>query len=283
MAYIGDSTSKEERGSGMGILGAAGGLGTIFGPALGGLMADYGLSVPFFFAAAMSLLSVILIAAFLPESRTAVNRSKSKSGNPVLDVRTWGRALFSPIGPLLIQSFIVMAGLTLFFGIFGLYALERFDYGTQEVGFIFTVLGLMMAVGQGLLVGPLIKRWGDITVMKVGFLTSTLGLLAMMAADRLWTLLAATAMFSLANALVSPAVSALTSKRTYMDQGLTMGLSNAFGSLGRITGPPIGGLAFDLDWRWPFIGAAVVMGAGFVVSYRVKEEGDRDQGEGSRE
>lgn len=273
MAYIGDSTTENDRSRGMGILGAAGGLGTIFGPALGGMLADFGLSVPFFFAAGMSLLSVILIAAFLPESRPAADRIEHQVGKLALDVRGWGQALFSPIGPLLIQAFIVMAGLTLFFGIFGLYALERFDYGAQEVGLIFTVLGLMMAVGQGVLVGPLTKRWGDVVVMRIGFLTSALGLVAMMAADRFWTLLAATAFFSLANALVSPSISALTSKRTSMDQGVTMGLSNAFGSLGRIAGPPIGGLAFDLDWRWPFIGAAVVMGAGFVVGYWVKEDG----------
>jgi DHA1 family multidrug resistance protein-like MFS transporter len=276
MAYISDSTSEEDRSRGMGILGAAGGIGTIFGPALGGLLADWGLSVPFFFAAGMALLSVVLIAVFLPESLALKNRRSRETHQPALDLKAWWQALSSPIGPLLVQSFIVMAGMTLFFGIFGLYALERFNYGTQEVGVVFTILGLMMAVGQGLLVGPLTKRWGDVQVMKVGFIFSAVGLIAMMAADRFWLLLAATGFFSLANALVSPAVSALTSKRTCMDQGVTMGLSNAFGSLGRIAGPPIGGLAFDLDWRWPFIGAAVMMGLGFVVSYKVKGEGEGD-------
>ncbi|MGD8603657.1 MAG: MFS transporter [Anaerolineales bacterium] len=273
MAYIGDSTTEEDRSRGMGVLGAAGGMGTIFGPALGGLLADWGLSVPFFFAAGMALLSVLLIAVFLPESLPIENRRTSQERQLPLNLKAWWEALFSPIGPLLVQSFIVMAGMTLFFGIFGLYALEHFQYGTQEVGVVFTVLGLMMAVGQGLLVGPMTKRWGDVRVMKVGFLFSAVGLIAMMAADRFWLLLVATGFFSLANALVSPSVSALTSKRTSMDQGVTMGLSNAFGSLGRIAGPPLGGLAYDLDWRWPFIGAAVVMGAGFLVSYGVEADG----------
>lgn len=272
MAYIGDSTSEDERSRGMGILGAAGGLGTIFGPALGGLLADWGLSVPFFFAAGMALLSVLLIAIFLPESLAIENRRTRQERQPLLGLKAWWSALFSPLGPLMVQSFIVMAGMTMFFGIFGLYALERFDYGTREVGIIFTVLGLMMAVGQGLLVGPLTKRWGDAQVMKVGFLFSAVGLIAMMAADRFWLLLAATGFFSLANALVSPSVSALTSKRTRMDQGVTMGLSNAFGSLGRIAGPPVGGVVFDVDWRWPFLAAAAVMAVGFVISYGVNED-----------
>jgi DHA1 family multidrug resistance protein-like MFS transporter len=188
-------------------------------------------------------------------------------------LRLWWGALFSPIGPLLVQAFLVMAGMTIFFGVFGLYALERFGYGTGEVGIVFTVLGLMMAVGQGVLVGPLTKRFGDVRVMKLGFALSAVGLLAVMAADRFWLLLLAMGSFSLANSLLSPAVSALTSKRTSMDQGVTMGLSNAFNSLGRIAGPPLGGVTFDLDWRLPFIGSAIVMVIGFAVSFGIKDAG----------
>lgn len=96
----------------------------------------------------------------------------------------------------------------------------------------------------------------------------------MMLANRFWLPLVTTAFFSLANSLVSPAVSALTSKRTNLDQGITMGLNNAFGSLGRIFSPPIGGLVFDLDWRLPFIGAAMLMASGFLVGFRVDSETD---------
>jgi DHA1 family multidrug resistance protein-like MFS transporter len=268
MAYIGDSTTEEDRGGGMGVLGAAGGIGTVFGPALGGLLADFSLSTPFFVAAGLSLLSVLSIALFLPESLERRQRRNPQGGLSPLGIKAWAGALHSPIGTLLVQAFIVMAGMTLFFGIFGLYALERFNYGTGEVGVIFTVLGLMMAVGQGLLVGPLTKRFGDLAVMKLGFLLSSLGLLAIMAADQFGLLLAAVGFFSLANALVSPAVSALTSKWSKLDQGITMGLSNAFGSLGRIFGPPLGGFVFDLDWRLPFLSSALIMLIGFLVSAR---------------
>jgi DHA1 family multidrug resistance protein-like MFS transporter len=229
MAYIGDSTSEQERGGGMGILGAAAGLGTIFGPALGGLLADFSLSTPFFFAAGMSLLSVLLIAAFLPESLPQAERITPETKETTLNLRGWWTALSSPIGSLLVQAFLVMAGLTLVYGILGLYALERFDYGTREVGIIFTSLGLMMALGQGLLVGPLTKRFGDVLVMKVGFLLSGITLIGVLLADRFWLILVTIGLFSLANALLSPAVSSLTSKRTTMSQGVTMGISNAFG------------------------------------------------------
>lgn len=272
MAYIGDSTSKEERGGGMGILGASAGLGTIFGPALGGLLAGYSLSTPFFFAAGMSVVSVLLIAVFLPESLPEAERVSLGIKKPTVNLRTWWTALLSPIGPMLVQAFLVMAGLTLFYGILGLYALERFSYGTKEVGVIFSVLGLMMAVGQGLLVGPLTKRFGDVTVLKLGFVLSGFSLLGVMAADRFWLILVTIGFFSLANALLSPAVSALTSKRTTMSQGVTMGLSNSFGSLGRIFGPPLGGMALDAHWSLPFLSASAVMFIGVVVSVRIPED-----------
>jgi DHA1 family multidrug resistance protein-like MFS transporter len=278
MAYIGDSTSEEERGSGMGILGAAAGLGTIFGPAIGGLLADFTLSTPFFFAAGMSLISVLLIAVFLPESLPESNRSELEIKTKAFDLKAWRDALLSPIGPLLLQAFLVMAGLTLFYGILGLYALERFNYGTKEVGVIFSALGLMMAVGQGLLVGPLTKRYGDVAVMKLGFILSALTLLGVMLADRFWLILLTIGCFSLANALLSPVVSSLTSKRTTLNQGVTMGLSNSFGSLGRIFGPPLGGVVFDLHWSLPFLSSAAVMLVGFFMSTRIPSDQEAPSG-----
>ena len=90
MAYIGDSTSERDRSAGMGVLGAAAGIGTIFGPALGGLLADFSLSTPFFFAAGMSLLSIILIAIFLPESLSKENSTDRGAQSTALDLKAGG-------------------------------------------------------------------------------------------------------------------------------------------------------------------------------------------------
>ena len=272
MAYISDSTSEEDRGGGMGMLGAAGGLGAIFGPAVGGLLAERSLSFPFFIAAGMSFLALVLIAILLPESLPQSDRSPRTTDQPIFDLRAWWKALFSPIGSLLVLTFLVTGGLMIFYGILGLYALERFGYGTSEVGVIFTILGLVSAVGQGLLVGPLTKRFGDPAVIKIGFLLSTASLLIVMLAGQYLTLLVTIGFFSLTNALLIPAITSLTSKRATLNQGVTMGLSNSFISLGRIFGPTLGGLTFDLHWGLPFISGSVVMLIGFLVSLRwVKE------------
>jgi DHA1 family multidrug resistance protein-like MFS transporter len=272
MAFISDSTSEEDRGGGMGILGAAGGLGAIFGPAMGGLLAERSLSFPFFIAGGMSVLALILIVLLLPESLPESDRSPRITNQPVLDIRSWWKALFSPIGSLLILVFLVTGGLMIFYGVLGLYALERFGYGTSEVGIIFTILGFVSAIGQGLLVGPLTKRFGDPVVIKVCFLLSTVTLLTVMSADQYIPLLVTIGFFSLANALLVPSITSLTSKRTTLSQGVTMGLSNSFVSLGRIFGPTLGGLVFDLHWGLPFVSASFVMLIGFFVSLHwVKE------------
>jgi DHA1 family multidrug resistance protein-like MFS transporter len=272
MAYISDSTSEEDRGGGMGILGAAGGLGTIFGPALGGLLAEHSLSRPFFVAGGLSFLALVMINLLLPESHPASAQASERVDLAALDLRAWWGALFGPMGAMLIMAFIATGGMMLFYGILGLYALERFGYGTQQVGVIFTILGLVTTAGQGLLVGPLTRRLGDLAVIKIGFLLSSIGLLAVSLADRYGLLLLSVGFFSLSNALLIPAITSLTSKRATLSQGVTMGLSNSFVSLGRIFGPALGGLVFDLNWALPFLSGSMVLLLGFLWSLRERVE-----------
>jgi DHA1 family multidrug resistance protein-like MFS transporter len=246
---------------------------------LGGLLAEQSLSLPFFVAAGMSFLALVLVYLLLPESLPQGDRAPRTTDQPVFDLRSWWKALFSPIGPLLILTFLVTGGLMIFYGILGLYALERFGYGTSEVGVIFTILGLVSAIGQGFLVGPLTKRFGDSKVIKFGFLLSAVTLPTVMLPGQYVPLLITIGVFSLANALLIPAITSLTSKRTTLNQGLTMGLSNSFVSLGRIFGPTLGGVVFDLYWGLPFVTASVLMLIGFLVSLRwVKEKQDIQTG-----
>ena len=267
MAYVGDSTVKEERGGGMGVLGAAVGLGTVLGTGLGGwLSGDGALQRPFFIAAAFSLLAVILIYLFLPESLPAHARRQPdarRRGSFIHDLRL---ALRSPIGVLLWLAFLVTAGLTMFYGIFGLYALEAFGFGPQEVGVLLMVMGLVSAVGQGVLSGPLTKRFGDVWVIKVMLLLSVFAFLLIAAANSFVTLSLTMGLFVLATALVIPAMTALTSQRAPLEQGITMGLSNSFMSLGRIAGPLLGGVAFELHILYPFFGGAAILLVGFGVT-----------------
>jgi DHA1 family multidrug resistance protein-like MFS transporter len=128
------------------------------------------------------------------------------------------------------------------------------------------VLGLVSALTQGLLAGPLTKRWGDETVIKGAMLGTVAGYLLMLLANSYLTILLSTAFFALMTALQVPALTSLTSRRATIPQGIAMGLSNSFISLGRIVGPVFGGAVLDIHLGLPYMSGAVVMLGGFVMS-----------------
>ncbi|MBN1135248.1 MAG: MFS transporter [Anaerolineae bacterium] len=267
MAYIGDSTTEEERGGGMGALGAATGLGMVLGPALGGLLGSASLSTPFFLTAAVCLVTLLLVLLFLPESLPADARTQALPGARfTFQMRDLRHVVLGPLGILLFMAFLVSFGLTNFQGIFGYYALKKFGYGTEEVGWILTVVGIVAALTQGVLTGPLTKRWGEAAVIKGTLLASAVTFALLLAANDLATVLITTGLFTLPNALLRPAVMSLTSRQAGAHQGTAMGLNNSFNSLGRVVGPVWAGFAFDLNYSLPYLSGAAIMLAGFLVS-----------------
>lgn len=266
-AYISDSTTEEDRSGAMGALGAATGLGMMLGPAVGGWLGTVSLATPFFITAAFCLLTLGVIALFLPESLPAEARAAlPEAERRLVRPRELWQALWGPIGALLFLTALVMFALSNFQGIFGLYALDEFGFGTQEVGWIMTGVAVVAALGQGLLTGPLTKRFGDVPVMRVCFLFSAVSFGLILLADNFWTLLLTISFFILPNALLRVTVVSLTSQRAEMGQGAAMGLSNSFTSLGRIVGPVWAGYSYDVDTAYPFWSGAVAMLVGFVVS-----------------
>ena len=265
MAYIGDITSEEERGGGMGTLGAAMGLGIIIGPAVGGLLATDSLSMPFFLSSVFSLLALVLIVTLLPESLPKV-LSKRFERLELVKLGELRGALRSPIGSLLLMAFLLSFGLSNFESVFGLYALEKFGYGPEQVGAILMVMGLMAAVGKGALTGPTTRRWGESTVIKASLLAGSMGFLVVLQAGTYNTILMATGFFMLSKTLLRPAVLSLTSKRSTIGQGAAMGLSNSFMSLGRIAGPIWAGYVFDVNYNYPYISGSAILLIGFIAS-----------------
>jgi DHA1 family multidrug resistance protein-like MFS transporter len=261
----------------MGILGAAVGAGTVFGPGLGGLLAGENLATPFFIAGGMSFLSLLLIWLLLPESLTLEARqAQGAKKRPKLG-EMW-QALSSSIGSLLLMAFLASFALTSFFGVFGLYALQKYHSGPEAVGAIIMVFGLVTAVAQGLLTGPLTRRWGEAALIQWTLIATAAGFLAISLARTMPAFVLAIGGFTLATALLAPAVSALTSRRTTQEQGITMGLSNAAQSLGRIAGPLLGGIAFDTQIEYPNYLGAIVMSIGFILGlFTLKKESRSDR------
>jgi len=266
MAFISDSTSENDRGGGMGLVGAAMGVGMVLGPGIGGMMGGKSLQTPFFLAAGLSFLAMILIWVFLPESLEPEKRSRGVKGFRGPQFSLMWAALLGSMGFLYVLAFLHSFALANFEGIFAYYAEAAFGYNSQTIGIILTVVGLTSAVVQGVLTGIATKRWGDARVVKVSLFASIFGFLLMLTAYNLATVILMTSLFILSNAMLRPAVSSLISKRADTGQGVAMGLNNSFMSLGRVIGPLWAGAALDMNLKFPFITGALAMLVGFVIS-----------------
>ena len=258
MAYVADSTSDEDRGGGMGVIGAAMGMGMVLGPGVGGWLATRSLSTPFYFAAGLSIVALLLVQLFLPESLPPQARARDKQVNGPQLNQMW-QALLGPLGFLFVLAMLVSFALTNFEAVFGLYASHRYEYGPGQVGTILTVIGLISAVIQGALTGPATRRYGEVFVIKASLVASAAGFLLMLLAGGFAAVLLTTGFFIFGNAMIRPAISALISKRSAGGQGIAMGLNNAFMSLGRIIGPLWAGALFDIRISYPYLSAAVVL------------------------
>lgn len=266
MAYISDSTVENERGGGMGIVGAAMGVGMVLGPGIGGMMGQYSISAPFYFAAGVSIIAMLLVWMLLPESLQLEKRAVEKVKFRGPQIGEMLKALSTPIGFLLILAFLHNFALSNFEGVFGMYAQLRYGYGEATVGLVLTAVGLVSALAQGLLTGKATRRWGDARVIKASLFASIFGFLLMLTAQNLVMVIIMTGLFVFSNSILRPGVSALISKRTHYGQGMAMGLNNSYMSLGRIIGPLWAGAALDMDLRFPYLTGATIMLIGFIAS-----------------
>ena len=212
------------------------------------------------------MLTLLFVLLALPESLPKEPRTQGGKGLQGPQFGEMGRALFGPIGFLLILAFLVSYGLSNFEAVFGLYALERYDYGPARVGTILTVIGLASAIVQGGLTGPLAKRWGAVTIIRASLLGSAIGFVLMLQAKTYVAVLLTVSFFIVSNALLRPAVSALISQRATGGQGMAMGLNNSFMSLGRMVGPAWAGFVFDTNISYPYYSGSFIMLVGFLLS-----------------
>jgi DHA1 family multidrug resistance protein-like MFS transporter len=257
----------------MGILGAVGGAGTVVGPGIGGLLAGGSLSTPFFVSTLMALLSLLLIALLLPESLPVEARAPKGQRIKLIRFDELWRALKGPIGLLLLIAFLATFGTSNFESVFGLYMLKKLDYGPEQVGGILTLVGAIALIGRGLLTGFVTAHWGEPAVIKTSLIVGAVGFILLLLANTYATVLLTTGIFTCSITFLRPSIHSLTSKRTTVGQGAAMGLSNSFVSLGRIVGPIVAGIIFDVNPNYPYLNGALILCIVFIVSLIwIKEE-----------
>lgn len=258
MAYLSDITEGPERSKGMGRIGAAMGLGMIFGPALGGWLGNFSFSLPFFVAGGLALLLLPFTWLFLPESKsTASVASELRKSKLSLAV------LKDPLITLFVFNFILNFTMAMFETTFALLSAAKVGFDSGDMGIIFAILGVFAVFVQGGLIGPLVKKFGDAKLVKSGAFINAAGLLLIiLSADARNSvlLIMSTVVFMVGNSLMTPTSSSLVTKQSLQGQGTSLGFFASFASLGRILGPIIGGILFELSMDLPYVtGTALLL------------------------
>jgi DHA1 family tetracycline resistance protein-like MFS transporter len=251
-AYITDVTDSKSRNRGLGMIGAAFGLGFIIGPSLGGLLSNISYSVPAFVASALSFINLILIAFWLPESLTAETRARMTQNKPVFSLSALLEALKHPLtGPLLITRFLYSLAFVILQSIFSLFALKRFGMSVVATGFVLTYVGVVSVFTQAWLVGRLSQRFRDTILIQSGLLLLALGLLAWAFAPSVLLLVLSVTPIALAGGMLNTIVpSALTKTVEPQEVGGILGLATSIESSTRVISPLLGGFLLDKVSYW---------------------------------
>jgi predicted MFS family arabinose efflux permease len=255
-AYIADVTPPEGRARGMGLIGAAFGLGFVLGPALGGFLSAISLAAPGYAAAALASANGVAAFFILPEPKARVSSARRAHFAALLDeLRRPGIRRLIVIYLLAVLAFSGMEAT------FALIAAHRFGLDQRHVSYVFAFIGVVVTVVQGGLIGPLTRRFGEQALLVAGFILQAVGLAAVPYAGNIFGLLGACLPLAFGSGLSTPALSSLLSRSARdEDQGGTLGIGQSAAALGRIGGPISATNAYDHVWyAAPYIGGAVIM------------------------
>ena len=251
-AYIADVTKPANRAKGMGMMGAALGLGFIVGPAIGGQLAGgdptaLTVALPAYAAAGFSALALVLAALLLTESLPTERRAEAARNRPgrLAQIRdAFARPGLRRLMILFFTTTFAFAGMET---TFALWALARFNWGPRQVGELFAMVGIVLVVIQGGLIGRLTQRFGEARMLLVGTITIGLGLALMAAALVPAVGIAASCLLALGMGMAQPSISSLISREAAAtEQGSVLGVNQSVGSLARLLGPAAAGVAFTI-------------------------------------
>lgn len=267
-AYIADITTKENRAKGMGLIGAAFGLGFIFGPAIGGLLSKISFSAPALLAAFVSLITIFTTYFFLKETVDIKKATHSKKTS--FNWQNIKKVLFNyPLNLLILAFFLVNLSFSSFQGIFPLYSEKKFNFGPQENGWIFTYIGILVVMVQLKIMPALVLKFKEKKVMKIGLFLLSLGLFLLPYSNSFFLLYLFLTILPFGNGLFNPTIQALASEKvSKLEYGEVLGAMQAFGSVGRILGPIIAGELFSFSINFPFYFSFIVVFILFLIVYK---------------
>jgi len=284
-AYVADSTEGSERAHGLGLIGAASGLGIMIGPAIGGFFAQWGLGAPGYVAAGLCALNAVAAIVALPESRHFRDRAEravtaDAAGDGTGEAGTlagWARSLVRfPLGLLLAVYFLTISSFAAMTSVLALYTERVFAMTASQMGLVFTVAGAVTVVVRGVAVGKLVNRVGEAVTVRMGSVILAVSVGAIGLIPGKWWLALLIPFWALATGILFPSLASLVSQATDADsQGSILGGSQLAGGMGRVLGPLWAGLLFQHHRiASPFLAGAVLSAAAFLLALRIPTRGD---------
>lgn len=288
-AIVADVTSGADRAKGMGMMGAAFGLGFIFGPAIGGVVGSvWGPTAPAFVAATLGLVNLALAYWRLPETRRPGAPSHTRRG--ILDIRALADAAkFKNVPQLFAIYFVFTTGFALMETALALFLEHEFvdkailgttsghEQATKLTTIMLLTVGVTAAVVQGGLIGRLKNAFGEKRLMVAGTLLVALGFVMVVQSPLLgfWFVLVSAVVISSGSGITTPSMSSLLSQSVPDErQGELLGLGQSMSAMGRIVGPAMSGLLFEMAHGAPLYVGAVIVGAGTLLALTLHRTGD---------
>jgi DHA1 family tetracycline resistance protein-like MFS transporter len=272
-AYVADVTTPENRAKGMGMIGAAFGIGFIIGPALGGVVAGNHLATadlrtPGLIACALSVTALIGVVFVLKESLPAGLAERRRRGRVEALRAALRRKALARLLAIFFLTILAFAGME---ATFALWAMAQLGWGPAQTGYLFTYVGLLSAVMQGGLIGRLTARFGEEKLLTGGLLSIAAGLLVLPLSRDLPPLLIATSLLALGMGAMQPSLNSLISRRAGAEeQGEVMGVAQSVASLSRVLGPLLAGMLFaGLGRNSPFLCGMVLVIAAAAIGWRI--------------
>lgn len=278
-AYIADTTTPENRAKGMGLIGAAFGLGFILGPPIGGVLSSaslhhghHGNLYPGLLASGLSMTALVVAFFALAESRPA-DLTPRRGLPPQFDIQTW-RRLFErrTLGMILLILFLFILAFAGMETTVTLVGKDHFQFDQMDLAYLFLFMGIIVAGIQGGGIGPLTKKFGERSVVAAGALSLCLGLALVPLIDNPRYLYVVAFFIALGQGAGYPSLTSLVTKTSPREEhGSSLGISSSVASLSRIVGPIAGGFLYD--WRGTagaFYTSAFVVFIAFVLALMLR-------------
>ncbi len=283
-AVLADISTPENRAKAFGLIGVAFGLGFILGPAFGGLLAGYNVTLPVWVATGFALVNLLLVVTLLPETHPPEARQampRKRDLNPFTALK---RVFTNPqVRRLCAAFFLFFMAFNGFTAVLVLYFKQAFNWGPGLATTAFLVVGVVATVVQGGLIGPLVSRFGEwrLTLTGLGFVIIGCLLIPMAnSSNAAGVVFSAVAILALGTGLVTPCLRALVSRRLGdSGQGAALGSLQGLQSLGSFIGPPAAGFSYDLlGQRSPFwLGIVLLLGVAALVAGGLPSSGQNTQ------